>query len=287
MREAFEKYRRAYGLWFLGGGVWLALAAVLTLVLYIRGRFLLDGLTVSDVAVWQVLVWLPWLFFPVFIKRSLKARGVQDTQDTQDTQEDSGAASPRPGLKTLVPFLALMVFHVFWMIYASHYTSPFDAEGAALDQRWGIFRFHLIFWALIDAMAMGTLATAFILGGKRHPAAGAGNAASPLRKTVTIKDRNRTEVIPLEEVVCVMSEDYYARIHSRRGDFLIRTPLRTLAGEWPGGHFLQTHRSCLINLHFLKTLDRKQNQAVLSDGTRCPVSRSGLRRLRAFLEEKS
>jgi two-component system LytT family response regulator len=62
--------------------------------------------------------------------------------------------------------------------------------------------------------------------------------------------------------------------------------LSQLESELDSGRFIRTHRSYLINLDRLDRLElyaKDSYVAILQDGTRLPVSRSGYARLRELL----
>jgi two-component system LytT family response regulator len=103
---------------------------------------------------------------------------------------------------------------------------------------------------------------------------------------IVIRDRGHVHVVPLAHVLCVQAEDDYARIRTREKSYLKTQRLSDLEAQLDPRRFVRVHRSYLINLDHLQGLARvtKDTQAaVLADGTRIPISRTGYERLRAHL----
>jgi DNA-binding LytR/AlgR family response regulator len=58
---------------------------------------------------------------------------------------------------------------------------------------------------------------------------------------------NAVKLIPIEEVCYFQAADKYTTVVTAAGEDLIRTPLKDLAGQLPGG-FQQVHRGTIVNL---------------------------------------
>lgn len=104
---------------------------------------------------------------------------------------------------------------------------------------------------------------------------------------ILIRDRNQVHVIAVEKIEYVQAQDDYISIHSAGRDYLKTQSLAELATQLDPAQFVRVHRSYLLNLQFLQSLERatKDNSvAVLRSGQRIPVSRSGYDRLGGLID---
>jgi two-component system, LytTR family, response regulator len=105
------------------------------------------------------------------------------------------------------------------------------------------------------------------------PAAPLADAPDYLRR-LSLRDRDRTVVLRIEEVVWFEAEDYYVQIHSTRGRHLIRASLTSLEGRLEPRTFVRVHRTAIVNVEHVRELkDREGLSLVLSDGSEVGVSR--------------
>ena len=92
---------------------------------------------------------------------------------------------------------------------------------------------------------------------------------------LSFKHDERTIVLKMAEVIWIEAEDYYVRIHSKRGRHLVRTALATLEERLDPRDFLRVHRGAIVNVHEVTEVrDAAGLTLVLADGTETPVSRS-------------
>jgi two-component system LytT family response regulator len=92
---------------------------------------------------------------------------------------------------------------------------------------------------------------------------------------LAFKHDDRTIVVKTADVVWIEAEDYYVRIHSRRGRHLVRASLSSLEARLDPRDFLRVHRAAIVNVGEVREVQDKGALAlVLSDGTEVPVSRS-------------
>lgn len=101
---------------------------------------------------------------------------------------------------------------------------------------------------------------------------------------LSFKHNERTIVIKTVELHWIEAEDYYVRIHSDRGRYLVRTPLATLEARLNPRDFPRVHRGAIVNVHKVaKARDAGGMTLVLVDGTEIPVSRSRRNAVTALL----
>lgn len=110
-------------------------------------------------------------------------------------------------------------------------------------------------------------------------------AGEPLRR-VLVREGARIHVIPCREIDYVEAQDDYVVFHAQGRVLRKKQTLTELTGLLPPESFVRIHRCYLLHLERLERLEpysRGSHVALLDDGTRLPVSRSGYRRLRDLL----
>ncbi|MGV7211427.1 LytR/AlgR family response regulator transcription factor [Oxalobacteraceae bacterium A2-2] len=104
----------------------------------------------------------------------------------------------------------------------------------------------------------------------------------PLNR-VLIRDGARVHVINSDKIECVEAQDDYVRIQSDGKSFLKNQRLSELEGQLDGERFLRIHRSWIVNIDFVSRIEqatKDSHVAVLKDGSRLPISRSGYQKVR-------
>ena len=101
------------------------------------------------------------------------------------------------------------------------------------------------------------------------------NSDAGFLERLSFREGDRTIVVQTAELIWIEAEDYYVRIHSRRGRHLVRTALATLEGQLQPHQFLRVHRGAIVNLQEVTAVrDAGGLTLVLTDGSEVPVSRS-------------
>lgn len=89
-----------------------------------------------------------------------------------------------------------------------------------------------------------------------------------------IKVREKLEKVPLDDILFVESEGRYAMLHTAAGrKFAIRIPLGDLEEKLPASRFARTHRSFLIHLKWLQSVDLHDMMVQVKDKS-VPLSKS-------------
>jgi two-component system LytT family response regulator len=128
-----------------------------------------------------------------------------------------------------------------------------------------------------------------------RPPQSSGKLVEKLGHLVTI--RNKLERIPVrtgtkiliikvEDIRSIGAEDDYVKIISKMGNFLKQTTMSYLEKSLPENIFVRIHRSYILNINYLKQLETYEKQgyiAILDDNSRLPVSKSGNRKLKKFI----
>ncbi len=105
---------------------------------------------------------------------------------------------------------------------------------------------------------------------------------------LVVKDGTRITVIPLAKLDYIQAQDDYVLLKTAEKGYLKQQTISSLELRLNPKHFLRIHRSFILPLDRLVRLEQTATErriAVLTDGTRLPVSRSGYARLKQILGE--
>jgi two-component system LytT family response regulator len=114
----------------------------------------------------------------------------------------------------------------------------------------------------------------------------AATRARPLGR-VLIRDGARVHVIPSGKIDYIEAQDDYVQIHAEGKAFLKNQRMAELEEQLDADKFIRIHRSYLVNIECVARIEqpsKDSHQAVLHDGTRLPISRSGYQRIRAVMQ---
>jgi two-component system LytT family response regulator len=103
---------------------------------------------------------------------------------------------------------------------------------------------------------------------------------------VLVRDGSRVHVLSMEKIDYVQAQDDYVSFRCDGKDYLKDQTLAQAEAALDPAKFVRIHRSYVLNLDRLarvETDERENRLAVLSDGRKLPVSRSGYARLSARL----
>ncbi|WP_428719164.1 LytR/AlgR family response regulator transcription factor [Undibacterium curvum] len=101
-----------------------------------------------------------------------------------------------------------------------------------------------------------------------------------------IRDRGQTHVVPIADIDFIEAQDDYILIHAGQKSWMKTQSLSDLEAQLDPAQFIRAHRSYLLHLPALLSLEKinKDSQlAVLRNGHKIPVSRSGLERIKPSL----
>ena len=99
---------------------------------------------------------------------------------------------------------------------------------------------------------------------------------------IVVKDGTRVHVIPVARLDYVTAEDDYVALHSEGKSYLKQQPIAALEELLDPACFVRIHRSAIVNLERVARIEpygKESRIAILADGTRLPVSRTGYARL--------
>ncbi|MDQ1923306.1 LytR/AlgR family response regulator transcription factor [Massilia pseudoviolaceinigra] len=106
----------------------------------------------------------------------------------------------------------------------------------------------------------------------------------PLER-VLIRDGARVHIIAAGQIDYIEAQDDYVRICADGKHYLKNQRLSELESQLDAALFVRIHRSWLLNLGAIERIEqgRDSHTAILRDGTRLPVSRSGYQKVRALI----
>jgi two-component system LytT family response regulator len=108
---------------------------------------------------------------------------------------------------------------------------------------------------------------------------------TPLERVV-IRDGPHVHVVAAERIDYVEAQDDYVGFHTAGRTLLKEQTLTDLEGQLDARRFVRIHRSYLLNIERLARVElyaKDSRIAILNDGTKLPISRSGYQRLQALL----
>jgi two-component system LytT family response regulator len=100
---------------------------------------------------------------------------------------------------------------------------------------------------------------------------------------IFVRDGNRIVPISLASLERVQGADDYVTICTATKEYLVSLRLTDLEGHLQGANFLRIHRSHLINLEYVTSIepyDAARVEVVMKSGARIVASRTGSKRLR-------
>ena len=103
---------------------------------------------------------------------------------------------------------------------------------------------------------------------------------------ILVRDGSDVRVIPVETVDYIEARDDAVGIHVGGKSHLKAQRLSTLEERLDEKRFIRVHRSYILNIDRLRSIElyaKDSRIAILEDGTKVPVSRSGYARLRELL----
>ena len=114
--------------------------------------------------------------------------------------------------------------------------------------------------------------------------AGAKPVQAPPRELtrIVVRDGAKVHVIPIEKLDYAEAQDDYVALHSDRKSYLKQQPIGALEATLDRNRFVRIHRSAIGNIERIARIEpfgKESRVAILTDGARLPVSRTGYARL--------
>ncbi len=102
---------------------------------------------------------------------------------------------------------------------------------------------------------------------------------------VLIRDGAKVHVIGVEKIDYIEAQDDYVQIHSEGKGYLKNQRLAELEAQLDAEVFVRIHRSYILNIGCISRIEqgKDSHSAILRDGTRLPISRSGLQKVKSLI----
>lgn len=104
---------------------------------------------------------------------------------------------------------------------------------------------------------------------------------------VLIRDGAKVHVLASEKIDYIEAQDDYVQIRSEGKSYLKNQPLSELEAQLDAERFLRIHRSYIVNIECVSRIEqatRDSHVAVLKDGSKLPISRSGYQKIRTVIQ---
>jgi two-component system LytT family response regulator len=103
---------------------------------------------------------------------------------------------------------------------------------------------------------------------------------------IVVKTGGKIIIIPMSEVLFLEAADDYVKIHTANGTHMKYKTMSYYEKTLPPSDFIRTHRSFIVNVKEITRIDpyeKDSNLALLRNGMRVPVSKSGYAKLKEVL----
>ncbi|HWD00783.1 MAG TPA: LytTR family DNA-binding domain-containing protein [Candidatus Sulfopaludibacter sp.] len=109
----------------------------------------------------------------------------------------------------------------------------------------------------------------------------------PRPERIVVKDGAKVHVIPIDRLDYVEAQDDYVALHSGGRSYLKQQPIAEIESLLDPARFVRIHRSTIVNLERITRIEpyaKDSRIAILSDGVKLAISRSGYARLMEAME---
>ena len=107
------------------------------------------------------------------------------------------------------------------------------------------------------------------------------------KERVVVKNGNNIRIIHVSEIIYIEAYDDYVKITTLDGTFLKKKTMQYYENTLSADSFLRVHRSYLVQLNQItkvELFEKNSHIALLKNGVKIPLSRSGYTKLKAVLE---
>ncbi|KPK84302.1 MAG: LytR family transcriptional regulator [Bacteroides sp. SM23_62_1] len=104
---------------------------------------------------------------------------------------------------------------------------------------------------------------------------------------IIVRSRSKIHVLPVDELCYIKAEDDYVMLYTRDNKFLKQKTMRYFESHLPPEDFVRIHRSYIVRLNEISQMQLYEKDSyivILKDGTKLPVSKGGLPRLKSMLD---
>lgn len=119
-----------------------------------------------------------------------------------------------------------------------------------------------------------------------EPLLAAASVSPQQRQRIVVKNAGKIKIIPVEDIHYLEAADDYVKIHTKEGSFLKNKTMSHFEEILDAQHYVRTHRSYIVNIQHITRIDPYEKEnflAILKDGTKIPVSKTGYSKLKEVL----
>jgi len=122
-----------------------------------------------------------------------------------------------------------------------------------------------------------------------HELAATARPPQQFLERLVVKDGTKVTLIPVSKLDYAEAQDDYVALATQGKKHLKQQTIAALETGLNPDSFVRIHRSYIVNLERVVRIEpygKDSRLAILTDGTRLPVSRAGYARLKALLDER-
>lgn len=104
---------------------------------------------------------------------------------------------------------------------------------------------------------------------------------------VVVKSRSKIHVIPVENIIYLEAQDDYVMIYTPESKHLKQKTMKFFESHLPQEEFVRIHRSYIVRISEIAQMQLYEKESyivILKNGTKLPVSKTGLPRLKSQLD---
>lgn len=103
---------------------------------------------------------------------------------------------------------------------------------------------------------------------------------------IVVRNGSKITIIPIDKIEYIKAEDDFVEIFSDGKKHLKQMTMKYLSASLPSAQFCRIHRSYIVNIHQINLLEAYSKDsyiALLNNGEKIPVSKTGYQELKALL----
>jgi len=104
---------------------------------------------------------------------------------------------------------------------------------------------------------------------------------------VIVKESGKIFIIPVNEIFFIEAADDYVVINTANKEYVKNSTMKYYADKLPADCFVRIHRSCIININFIKEIqpyNKETYSVIMKNGKSLKTSRQGSSELKALLK---
>lgn len=103
---------------------------------------------------------------------------------------------------------------------------------------------------------------------------------------IVIRSGNQIDIVQSDDLICLEASDDYVILHAGKGNWQKKQTLKFYENKLDPGEFVRVHRSFIVKVSAIKRIEPYSKDAflaILKDGSKISVSKSGYSRLKELL----